>query len=307
MSQEKKVNLFLRFRPLMPIENFIPEEEKSSIININSDNTVNLENNKSFKFDRIFDIGVSEQEIFTHSTKDLIKNAFNGKICSIICYGYNCTGKTYTTEQIITNAMKEIYKSDKSNYTLKISYFEFYLNELIDLLDKKTNLVVNENGIKDLTLLEVKNLEMFNEIYNKGKTNRIDLHYGNNKHKMNTNVFNSSSVLTLNIFKDNNILVGKIFFIDLGGKTKLSSPGGISFKEGTSLNTSLDNFNEVIKSLSKKENLTFRQDKFLRSIKQCFDKDSYLTFIFHCVNIKRYKNENLQTLEMSKFIAKINS
>ena len=53
MSQEKKVNLFLRFRSLMPIENIIPEEEKSSIINIKSDNTVNLENNKSFKFDRI--------------------------------------------------------------------------------------------------------------------------------------------------------------------------------------------------------------------------------------------------------------
>jgi len=33
--------------------------------------------------------------------------------------------------------MKEIFKSDKSNYTLKISYFECYLNELIDLLDKK--------------------------------------------------------------------------------------------------------------------------------------------------------------------------
>ena len=72
--------------------------------------------------------------------------------------------------------MKEIFKSDKSNYTLKISYIEFYLNELIDLLDKKTNLVVNENGIQDLTLLKVKNLEMFNEIYNKGKKNRIDLH-----------------------------------------------------------------------------------------------------------------------------------
>ena len=49
--------------------------------------------------------------------------------------------------------MKEIFKSDNSKYTFKISYFEFYLNELIDLLDKKTNLVVNENGIKDLTLL----------------------------------------------------------------------------------------------------------------------------------------------------------
>ena len=275
-------------------------------MSINSDKTVNLENNKSFKFNRIFDIDVSEQEIFTHSTQDLIKNAFNGKICSIISYGYNCTGKTYTMEQIISNTMKEIFKSDKSKYTLKISYIEFYLNELIDLLDKKTNLVVNEIGIQDLTLLEVKNLEMFNELYNKGKKNRIDLHSGNNKHKMNIKVFNSSSVLTLNIFKDNNVLLGKIFFIDLGGKTKLLSPGGIGFKEGTSLNTSLDNFNEVIKSLSKKKNLTFRQDKFLRSIKQCFDKKSYLTFIFHCVNLKRYKNENLQTLEMSKFVQKIN-
>ena len=37
----------------MPIENIMREEEKSSIINIKSDNTVNLENNKSFKFDRI--------------------------------------------------------------------------------------------------------------------------------------------------------------------------------------------------------------------------------------------------------------
>ena len=306
MSQEKKVNLFLRLRPLIPIENILPEEEKSSILNLNSDSTVTLENNKSFKFDRIFNIDVSEQEIFTHSTQYLINNAFNGKICSIICYGYNCTGKTYTMEQIISNTMKEIFDSDKSKYTLKISYFEFYLNELTDLLEKKTNLVVNENGIKDLTLLEVKNLEMFNELYTKGKMNRIDLHYGNNKHKMNCNAFNSSSVLTLNIFKGNNALLGKIFFIDLGGKTKINSPTGIGFKEGTSLNISLDNFNEVLKSLSKKENLTFRQDKFLRSIKQCFDKDSYLTFIFHCVNLKRYKNENLQTLEMSKFIEKIN-
>ena len=306
MSQEKKVNLFLRLRPLIPIENILPEEEKSSILNLNSDNTVTLENNKSFKFDKIFNIDVPEQEIFTHSTQNLINNAFNGKICSIICYGYNCTGKTYTMEQIISNTMKEIFDSDKSKYTLKISYFEFYLNELTDLLGKKTNLVVNENGIKDLTLLEVKNLEMFNELYTKGKMNRIDIHFGNNKHKMNCKVFNSSSVLTLNIFKDNNVLLGKIFFIDLGGKTKINSPNGIGFKEGTSLNASLDNFNEVLKSFSKKENLTFRQDKFLRSIKQCFDKDNYLTFIFHCVNLKRYKNENLQTLEMSKFLEKIN-
>ena len=49
----KRKYLFLRFRPLMPLENIIPEEEKSSIINIKSDNTVNLENNKYFKFDRI--------------------------------------------------------------------------------------------------------------------------------------------------------------------------------------------------------------------------------------------------------------
>ena len=98
MSQDKKVNLFLRLRPLIPIESNLPEEEKSNVLNINSDNTVTIENNKSFNFDKIFNIDVPEQEIFTHSTQNLINNAFNGKICSIICYGYNCTGKTYTME-----------------------------------------------------------------------------------------------------------------------------------------------------------------------------------------------------------------
>lgn len=211
-------------------------------------------------------------------------------------------------EQIISNTIKDIFKSDISKYSLKISYFEYHLNELTDLLNKKTNLVVYGNQIKDLSMSEIKSFDMFNELYNKAKKNRIDLHKEVNKSKMNSSIFYSHSVLTLNIFTENNNLFGKIFFIDLGGKTKIIdgvAVSGLHLKEVTTINTSLDNFNLLIRSLSKKENTTFSQDKFLKVIKPCFDKDSYLSLIIHCANLRKYKNEILQTLEMCKHFKKL--
>ena len=125
---------------------------------------------------------------------------------------------------------------------------------------------------------------------------------------MNSTVFYSHSVLTLNIFKDNNKLFSKIFFIDLGGNAKIGKtaiPSGIALKEVTSLNNSLDNFTEIIRALSTKQNCTFRQDKFLQVIKQCFDNNSYLSFIMHCANLKMYKTDIMKTLEISKYINKL--
>ena len=302
----RKINLLLRIRPLTPFENnYSTKEEKVSIISITKENSINVDNNHSYTFDKILNVDSSEQEICKSSTHNIISNALNGKICSIFCYGYNCTGKTVTFEQIVSNSMKEIFKSDISNFTLKISFMEYYLSDLTDLLEKKTKLVVNNNVIKDLSEKEIKNFDEFNDIYKQGKKNRIDLHSKNNKHKMNIHVFNSHSVLILNIYKDNSSFA-KIFFIDLGGKTKNVGDTGVNLKEITALNTSLDNFNEIIKSLAKKENNTFRQDKFVRVIKECFNKDNYLSFIIHCVNMKKYKNETFQSLGISKFIKKIN-
>ena len=308
MSQERNINVFCRIKPIMPIENNYPEEEKSNFLNIVSDTTIKIDNKESFNFSKVFDIKTPEQEIYENSTKNMITNAFQGKTRSIICYGHCCTGKTKTIEQIISNTMKDIFKSDISKYSLKISYFEYYLNEISDLLNKRTNLGVYENSIKDLSMSEIKSFDMFNELYNKAKKNRMDLHKEITKSKMYTNVFNSHSVLTLNIFKENTNSLGKIFFIDLGGKTKIPKsvcPSGINLKEVTTLNTSLDNFNGVIRSLSKKQNTTFSQDKFLKVIKPCFDKESYLSVIIHCANLKMYKNETTQTLEMSKHFKKL--
>ena len=125
---------------------------------------------------------------------------------------------------------------------------------------------------------------------------------------MMTRVFYSHSILILNIFKDNT-LFGKIFFIDLGGSSgpisKNISPTDIHLKEITSLNNSTHNFEQAIKSLSKKQKCTFRQDKFLRVIKQCFDNDCYLSFIIHCANLKMYKRDIMKTLEISKYIKNI--
>ena len=287
MSQESKsqLKLYLRLRPFTPFEQNYSKEEQKGIIIIDSENEINIESTRKFVFDKIFKEETPEQEIFLHSTANIINNAFNGNTCSIICYGSCCTGKSTTLEQIISNTMKEIFKSDISKYTLNISFMEYYLNEWTDLLNKKTNLSINNDTIKDLTMLNIDSLKEFNELYSIGKKNRVDY-----------------------IFKDNT-LFGKIFFIDLGGSSgaisKNISPTDIHLKEITSLNNSINNFEQAIKSLSKKQKCTFRQDKFLRVIKQCFDNDCYLSFIIHCANLKMYKRDIMKTLEISKYIKNI--
>ena len=298
------VNLFLRLRPYMPVEYLSSKEEKIKVINIDSDTTISFKG-KIFHFDKIFDRETPEQEIFTNSTANLLNNALNGKTCSVICYGYACTGKTKTTEQIISNTMKEIFKSDISKYTLEVSFYEYYLDEWIDILNKKRNLKVNNGTIEDLTMVKIDSFDKFNKIYSKGKKNQFDLHQENNKHKMNSSVYNSHSILTLNIFKDNNTLLSKIFFIDLAGRTKNINSKSITLKEIKFLNNSLDNFNKIIKSLSKKEKCLFEKDKFLQVIKQCFDNGSYLSFIMHCANLNQNIDDIMETLEISQYIKKL--
>ena len=71
--------------------------------------------------------------------------------------------------------MKEIFKSDISKYTLNISFMEYYLNEWTDLLNKKTNLSINNDTIEDLTMLNIESLKKFKELYSIGK--KIELIY----------------------------------------------------------------------------------------------------------------------------------
>ena len=125
---------------------------------------------------------------------------------------------------------------------------------------------------------------------------------------MNYNVYYLHSVLTLNIVKDNNTLLSKIFFIDWGSRTKGNmcfKQNGKTFKEVTSMNNSLSNFEDTIKSLKKKQLCTFRQDKFLQIIKQSFDKNCYLSFIMHWPDLKKYKTDTMITLDLAKSINKL--
>ena len=152
MNQETELafNLFLRLRPHIPIEQHYPPEDTISIIKIDSDKAINLENKQIFYFDKIFNPETEENEICNNTTSKIINNALNWITSSIVCYGGNCTGKTYTMEQIIPYTMKEIFKSDLSKYNLSISFMEYYLNEWTDILNKKTNLVINNGVFKDL-------------------------------------------------------------------------------------------------------------------------------------------------------------
>ena len=138
MSQEEelKLNLFLRLRPLLFIEQNYPLEERNEIIKIDSDKAINIENKKIYYFNKIFNANTPEEEVCSMTTSKIINNALNGITSSIISYGGVCTGKTLTMEQIISYTLKEIFKSGISKYNLRISFIEYYL-KWTDILNKK--------------------------------------------------------------------------------------------------------------------------------------------------------------------------
>jgi hypothetical protein len=71
------------------------------------------------------------------------RNTLNGKICSIFFYGYNYTRKTMIINNIINEAINEIFKSDLSQIDLKVSFIEYCLKELkYLLLEKRENLTI---------------------------------------------------------------------------------------------------------------------------------------------------------------------
>ena len=100
-------------------KNNLTEEGKKSIININSDNFISVDNN-SFCFDKVFGQNSTSKEIFENSCKNLINNILNENILSIFWSGYICTGKAMTMNGIIINTINENFKFDLSGFDLKV-------------------------------------------------------------------------------------------------------------------------------------------------------------------------------------------
>lgn len=111
-----------------------------------SNNVMMHEEFGDFKFDKIFNAGMSNHQVYEDMAAPLVSKLFEGFNCTIFAYGMTGSGKTYTmsgnneTSGIIRLCVDNIFNKIcygivGKRYEVKVSYLEIYNERIYDLLN----------------------------------------------------------------------------------------------------------------------------------------------------------------------------
>uniref|UniRef100_A0A8C3PW55 Kinesin-like protein n=1 Tax=Chrysolophus pictus TaxID=9089 RepID=A0A8C3PW55_CHRPC len=244
-----------------------------------------------FVFDRVFGEGATQEEVFEHTTKEVLDGVLNGYNCSVFAYGATGAGKTYTmlgSEQspgIMYLTMVELYRRiearrDEKSCEVLVSYQEVYNEQIHDLLEPKGPLAIREDPekgvvVQGLSFHQPKSAEQLLEMLANGNKNRT-------QHPTDANATSSRSHAVFQIYvKQQDRVVGlaqdlqvaKMSLIDLAGSERASvtNTRGERLREGANINRSLLALINVINALadakSKKTHIPYRDSKLTRLLK----------------------------------------
>ncbi|NXD15650.1 KI18B protein, partial [Nothocercus nigrocapillus] len=245
----------------------------------------------TFVFDRVFGEGATQEEVFQHTTRDLLDGVLSGYNCSVFAYGATGAGKTYTmlgsekSPGIMYLTMVELYKriearKDEKSCEVLVSYQEVYNEQIHDLLEPKGPLAIREDPekgvvVQGLSFHQPKSAEQLLEMLASGNKNRT-------QHPTDANATSSRSHAVFQIYvKQQDRVVGltqdlqvaKMSLIDLAGSERASvtKARGERLREGANINRSLLALINVINALadakSKKSHVPYRDSKLTRLLK----------------------------------------
>ena len=323
--QQEYINVFCRFRP--PNELELSNSTNNSVILLSPKNLIitqekNLEIKKDYIFDGLFEMDTSKEIFYERTSKPIIDKFLEGYNGSIICYGETGTGKTYTINEIIPQAITQIFdninESDSQNELFKIdvSAIEIYkeqVNDLFDLENKNLNLITNKNNkliIDNLTHIGVSSQTKLTEAINQGISKR-------NSNSPKYKDYNSKShfiiILTLfHYYKDKNCMkISKLFLVDLEGSERLSKTKMEEepLEEQKLINKSLIALSIIVQNLSNKnDNINYapyRDSKLTRIISDSFGGNCFTSLILTCSKHEYSTVETRNTLMFGEKAKKI--
>uniref|UniRef100_A0A674JTA5 Kinesin-like protein n=1 Tax=Terrapene triunguis TaxID=2587831 RepID=A0A674JTA5_9SAUR len=244
-----------------------------------------------FVFDQVFGESATQEEVFQHTTKEILDGVLNGYNCSVFAYGATGAGKTYTmlgsekSPGIMYLTMVELYKriearKEEKSCEVLISYQEVYNEQIHDLLEPKGPLAIREDPekgvvVQGLSFHQPKSAEQLLEMLASGNRNRT-------QHPTDANATSSRSHAVFQIYvKQQDRVVGitqdlqvaKMSLIDLAGSERASATNtkGERLREGANINRSLLALINVINALadakSRKSHIPYRDSKLTRLLK----------------------------------------
>ncbi|NXS49960.1 KI18B protein, partial [Balaeniceps rex] len=256
-----------------------------------------------FIFDRVFGEGATQEEVFQHTTYDMLDSILNGYNCSVFAYGATGAGKTYTmlgsekSPGIMYLTMVELYKriearKEEKSCEVLVSYQEVYNEQIHDLLEPKGPLAIREDPEKGvvvhgLSFHQPASAEQLLEMLANGNKNRT-------QHPTDANATSSRSHAIFQIFVKQQDRVGgltrhlqvsKMSLIDLAGSERASvaNTRGERLREGANINRSLLALINVINALadakSKKTHIPYRDSKLTRLLKDSIGGNCHTVMI----------------------------
>ncbi|KAK2565398.1 Kinesin-like protein KIF18A [Acropora cervicornis] len=204
-----------------------------------------------FMFDRVFDRGASNRDVFEQTTNTIIDGVLGGYNCSVFAYGATGAGKTFTMLGDSTNPG-----------VMFLTMMELYSK-------------INASKDEKSSDVAVSYLEASHSLY-------VRIHREGTQHPTDANAQSSRSHAVFQVFvrqRDRTaslkakFTMGKMSLIDLAGSERaiVTSNSGARFREGANINKSLLALGNCINALSDKENkaghIPYRDSKLTRLLK----------------------------------------
>lgn len=334
MAQNIKV--FVRARPLTE------KEKRNGIELVQASKEIRVKDRiqkKSYYYDDVFSEDSTQIEVYREVVAPLIDQVLKGYNCTVFAYGQTGTGKTYTMEGeqsdketdwendplsgIIPRSFQQLFETleeQKEDYTVRVSFFELYNEDLYDLLSGEEDTQklkiyedVNRKGsviIGNSEELTVTNKNEIYQILRKGSTKRQKA-----STLLNACSSRSHTIFTITVhIKDSSIdgeelvKVGKLNLVDLAGSENIGRSGATDkrAREASNINQSLLTLGRVITCLGEKaSHVPYRESKLTRLLKDSLGgrtKTSIIATI--SPNLEDYE-DTLSTLDYAQRAKKI--
>ena len=302
-------------------------ENKGKEIQLHMSNKKDRDNvHYNFNFDRVFDKGTQQEQVFGEISQ-LVQSALDGyKVC-IFAYGQTGSGKTHTMignsadPGMIPRSLHQIFYTAENmkehgwTYNISVTMMEIYNEEYRDLLGNKLpagkqhSVKHDQQGRTTVTYMndvKVNSSDKVTSLLEKAMSCRSVGATQSNEHSS-----RSHFVFTLKIDGTNKQLGqhshGVLNLVDLAGSERLSKSGatGDRLKETQNINKSLSALGDVISSINNGDShIPYRNSKLTWLLQPCLGGQSKVLMF---VNISPSAISSQETLCSLRFASKVNA
>ena len=282
-----------------------------------------------FTFDHVCGPEIHQSQVFDFAAKPVVDGVLKGYNGTIFAYGQTGSGKTFTMEGpdimsttykgIIPRMMDELFEglvnaSENSEFTLKVSFLEIYLERIHDLLDPaKSNLQVKEDKLRGIYVQDATEVYVGSPVemlktMSSGSANRSIA-----ATRMNQRSSRSHSIFCVYVEqKDTQAgskTSGKLYFVDLAGSESVgkTNVSGKQLEEAKMINKSLSALGNVINALTEKNPsfVPYRDSKLTRILQESLGGNAQTTLVIACSMNSYNDKETLSTLRFGARAKKI--